>query len=355
MMSVVRTQVRPDQILVIVGGNSVLRGVGQPAGHIWSQALQKNLGPGYGVVNFAFNGSAITDAASVAAEALRREYPRQIYIANAGPAQPPPPDGTGFYRFVFWEAYYKGLLVDDPRRAAAIVEHNQSPDIQNPADGSAPLRELKAREWLDHLFYFQDLWNLITYKYVNTVWGYYMPGTTDFLRPRKFYRDPEPDTSAYPMDVRYIPANLEIELNNVRGFSEYVYMSLDASGHYQTRKGPSGRWMPYAPTWDNFTGGIKMAMPEELKKRTLILLSRSSPYYLQRLTGEERERDDLAYVQSVATWRAAGYDAMDYGKGFTAEEYGDRTHVTMQGGAKLAILVADKIRAMAKNLGYLSP
>ena len=96
-------------------------------------------------------------------------------------------------------------------------------------------------------------------------------------------------------------------------------------------------------------------MPDALKKRTLILLSRSSPYYVRRLTPDEREREDLTYAHSVAVWEAGGYEAMDYGKDFTVEEYGDRTHVTWQGGAKLAVLVADNVRAMAQDLGYLQP
>jgi len=352
MTSLVRATVRPDQVLVVVGGNSVLRGVGQPVQRIWTKALQQNLGPGYGVVNFAFNGSTVTDAGAVVAEALRREYPRQIYIANASPAAPPAPAGSGVYWFVFWEAYYKGLLIDDPVRAAAIAEHNHYDVIGNPP-GGAGLRELKAREWLDRLFYFQDFWNKITYRHVNTVWGYYMPGTTDFLRARKDYPDPEPDTLTYPMDVRYNPGNLAVEMAIVRGCSQYCYLSTDASGHFQMRKDASGRWPLYAPVWDDFAAGIKVAMPQELKKRTLILLSRSSPFYVRRLTADERERDDLAYIHSVAMWKAGGYDAMDYGKDFGVEDYGDRTHVTWQGGAKLAILVADKIREMSKNLGYL--
>ena len=247
MMSFVRARMKPGRVLVIVGGNSVLRGVGQPPDRLWTKALQENLGPGYGVVNFAFNGSGITDAASVVAEALRREYPRQIYIANAAPAQPPAPDGTAVYRFVFWEAYYKGLLIDDPVRTAAIAASNQYAEIQNP-DGGPGLRELKIREVLDHWFYFQDLWNLVTYRYVNTVWGYYMPGVFDFLRPRGSYPDPEPDTARYPMSVRYSPSSLDVEMRTVRGFTQYAYMSFDAAGHPQIapgRRGPLAALCPH--------------------------------------------------------------------------------------------------------------
>jgi hypothetical protein len=353
MMSFIRAKAKPGQILVIVGGNSILRGVGQVPGRIWTQVLQDKLGPDYFVVNFAFDSSGITDGAAVVAEALRDEYPRQIYIANAAPAQAPAPDGSGVYRFIFWEAWYKGLLIDDPVRNAAIVQSNKIPTIENPAIG-AGLRELRAREWLDRFFYFQDFWNLITYKYFNTVWGFYMPGPTQFLRARKTYPDPEPDSASFPMDARYIPANLEVELINVRGCSQYTFMSYDASGQPQMRKDPSGKWVVYQPLWDQFSAGIKGAMPEALKKRTLVLMSHSSPYYVRLLTPDERERDALAYSHAVEMWKAGGYDSIEYGQNYTVDDFGDRTHLTWTGGAKLAPLVADKVREMSKNLGYLA-
>ena len=62
----------------------------------------------------------LADAASVAAEALAKEFPRQIYIANAAPTQAPTPGGSLVYRWVYWDAYYKGLLIDDPARAPLV-------------------------------------------------------------------------------------------------------------------------------------------------------------------------------------------------------------------------------------------
>ncbi|HWA08442.1 MAG TPA: hypothetical protein VG838_03155 [Opitutaceae bacterium] len=355
MMSHVRMRMKPGQILVMVGGNSILRGVGQPAGSIWTQALQDRLGAGYCVINFAFDSSNITDGAAVVAEALRNEFPRQIYIANAAPAQPPPPDGSGTYRFMFWEARSKGLLVDDPARNAAIIASNQNPLIRNPPPGGGDsLLELRAREWLDRWFYFQDFWNLVTYKWVNTVWGFYMPGPTQFLQPRRTYADPEPDRLKYSIDDRYIPANLAAELVNVRGCSEFTYGIVDATGFHE-QKDATGHWVLYAPLWDQFNAGIKGIMPEELKKRTLILLSRSSPFYVRMLTPDEQERDNLAYLHAVDMWKAGGYESMDYGRDYTIGDYGDRTHLTSSGGAKLATSVAAKVREMSRSLGYLTP
>jgi hypothetical protein len=357
MMSIIRAQTKPDQVLVVVGGNSVLRGVGQTAEQVWTRALQENLGPRFSVVNLAFDASGITDGAAVAAEALRQEFPHQIYIANAAPTQYPAPDGSGVYRFTFWEARAKGLLVDDPVRNAAIAESNKNLAVRNPpASVGAGVQELKFRASLDRLFYFWDFWNTVAYERFNTVWGSYSPGLTSFLRPRKSYTDPGGDGTKASLTDRYIPANLQIELTNVRGCSQYAYGIMDGTGFHEQKDPATGQWKLYDPVWTNFTNGIKGIMPGELKKRTLVLMSRNSPYYLRQLTPDEQERDTLAYQHAVEMWKAGGFDSLMYGgPDFNEFDYNDRTHLTVLGGNKLARLVADKVQEMSRNLGYLSP
>jgi len=336
MMAVVRTKMKPGQILVVVGGNSILRGVAQAPEQVWTQRLQENLGPGYCVVNFAFNASLITDGASVAAEALRDEFPRQIYIANAAPAQPPTPGGSNTYRWMYWDAYYKGLLIDDAPRAQAVAENIVKPYF---SDGIA---ELRRSAWLDGWCYFNDFWNRVAYRDFNTIWGTLTPGLTDFLRPRKRFADPDTDGALTPFEIRYPAATLEGELTNVRGCSIYAF-----------NKDAAGGWQPYAPVWDQFSAGIKDIFPPSLKKRTLILLSDNSPYYLRRLTEEERYRDKITYEMAVQKWKEGGYDSIEYGRDYTAEDFYDRTHLTHLGAEKLAKLVAGKVSAMSAELGYL--
>jgi hypothetical protein len=346
MMAIVRHRARPDQILVIIGGNSVLRGVGQPPDHLWSKRLQENLGDGYCVINFAFNSSLPTDGAAVLAESLRKEYPRQIYLANAAPTQGAFPAGSDVYRFVFWGAQAKGLLIDDPVRAAAMKKVDENPAW---AFYQVGLLELKIRSWLDRFMHFQDFWDYVTYQKFGTVWGYYFPGMVgfqaplNFLAPRKTYADPEPDFLAMPMRIRYPAANIDAELLNVRGCSMYAFNNKDAQG----------RWQIYEPVWELFREFIVGEFPQELKKRTLILMSHSSPYFIQRLPADERQRDGLAYAEAVREWKAGGYDSIEYGQDYTVDDYGDRTHLTWHGGYKLADTVAAKIREMSQELGYL--
>src|SRR5215213_5158263 len=52
-VEIARAHRRPDQVLVIVGGSSVLYGAGQGSAEVWTLALQRALGERFAVVNLA--------------------------------------------------------------------------------------------------------------------------------------------------------------------------------------------------------------------------------------------------------------------------------------------------------------
>jgi hypothetical protein len=151
-----------------------------------------------------------------------------------------------------------------------------------------------------------------------------------------------------PLASRYIAddASIQGELSNVRGVSIYAF---------KPDKGPDGKWQIYQPLWDEFQKEAAGAFPQELKKRTLILMGYNSPFYLSRLPPDELERNDLSFAQAVVEWKKAGYEALAYGKDYTLDDAGDRTHLTWHGGVKLAKVTAEKVRAMSQQLGYLNP
>ena len=53
VLSIVDADSHPGIIYVIVGGSSVMHGVGQHESLIWTRALQERLGAKYKVINFA--------------------------------------------------------------------------------------------------------------------------------------------------------------------------------------------------------------------------------------------------------------------------------------------------------------
>lgn len=336
MRGIVRDRARPDQILVIVGGNSIFHGVGQPAGKLWTEELQRRLGPRYAVLNFAFRGALCTDGGAFVAESLRAEYPRQIYVANTSPFVPPHPIGQDPYRYLFWEARTRGLLEDfGPRdeQVAAFLRVHVPWGTQV---------ETLGLNWLDRALRFRDLWTWVGYDKFFTIQNAHTPTRPQATWPRRLFRDEEGDFEQIPVSRRYPPAGLEAEMAIVRGFSSTY-----------CERGPDGAWRVIPSKRAVFDEVARAAFPDSLKSRTLILLSRNSPYYLSRLTPEEREREEFCYREGVQAWRRLGYSSLDYGADFAPEHFGDRTHLTATGGRRLAGIVAAEVESISARLGYL--
>jgi hypothetical protein len=342
MTAIVHQECRPDQVLVIVGGNSILQGVWQPADEVWSRHLQELLGDHYRVINFAFRGAGPANGGAVVAEVLRDSFPRQIYIANEASQTAVESIGFDPYRYLTWEAYYRGLLIDYPPRNAIIA------DYRTTKEGRRALLDAAISTLFDRALHYRNLWNLVTYRYVGTVPSIYGPSFPELLTPRAKMPDDEPDATA-PLYVQnrldavapYAASSFATEMEIVRGFEIYSH------------RNPDGHWELAGATRSDMLAHFDAAFPTPLKARTLMLISRSSPYYRRHLTPDEGVGEDLAYENTVKIWKQAGYDAMAYGRDFTDDDYGDRTHLSKFGGAKLAAAVAPEVQALAARLGYL--
>src|SRR4029077_411188 len=70
------------KILVLVGGDSVLVGVGQSKEQVWTQELRRLLGPDFQVLNLAFRGAGPMEMGAIVAEVLSKKYSRLIYVAR---------------------------------------------------------------------------------------------------------------------------------------------------------------------------------------------------------------------------------------------------------------------------------
>src|SRR5262249_23371102 len=108
--ALVKARCPVDRVLVVVGGNSVFYGAGQRAEEIWTSSLQAKLGDGFCVVNLAVPRSLIGDFGAVTVNMLWRDYPRALLVDSTLAAVCGPPDGDPFYRYLYWDAYWKGLL-----------------------------------------------------------------------------------------------------------------------------------------------------------------------------------------------------------------------------------------------------
>jgi len=336
MCGVVRMRCRSDQVLVIVGGNSIFHGVGQPADKLWTKELQRQLGDQYVVVNLAFRGAFCTDGAAVVAEVLRKEYPRQIYVANAGPFASPEPVGSQPYRYLIWEARSRGLLESFAPRDEVIG------DFRSDNYSWGQLFDLWSLETLDRALRFRDLWNWVDYRYFFTIQNPYTPHLPEAVWPREDFPDREDDFEDIPFSTRFLPQYQDAEMRIVRGFSS-VNCFRDHQGNWRTRP----------IVLKDFDRTAKAAIPDDLKARTLIMLSRNCPLYLRQLSADEMLRENRVYSDCIRSWRAAGYESADYGADYDDSDFGDRTHLTATGGRKLALQVASEVRGIAGRLGYL--
>ncbi len=338
MRAIVRSRCQRDQILVIVAGNSILLGVGQPPEQLWTRRLQEALGSRYAVVNLAFRGAEPTDGGAVVAESLRDEFPRQIVIANAAVMQAADAAGSGSYRFITLDAYYKNLLLPwaprDEEIRQLVAKSNEPEHV----------REMLLGARADAMLRFHDFWNGWSYTRGFTFPTSLSPETGRAFSPRARFKDEEPDYNAVPFAQRFAPEHAAADKN--------IVLTYSAAGY---EKGNDGQWHLQLEAREGFTYFAQRCFPDALKPRTLILVSRNSPYYTRQLPADLQERDDTAVRDTIAGWEKFGYSSMDYGADFDPADFGDRTHLTTSGGAKLAKAVAPKVRAMAEKLGYLKP
>lgn len=336
MRAFVRARCRPDQILVIVGGNSILLGVGQPADRVWTKRLQDLLGDRYAVVNLAFRGSSPTDGGAFVAESLRDEFPRQIYLANVAALQAADAIGIEAYRFIFFDAYYKNLLLPWAPRDQQFKDYLAEPATRTDRFE----RRLGAQ--IDAALHYRDFWNWWSATKFFTFATPFQPNPKLAYKPRSYFKDEENDYEGTPFEQRFTPTTVATDTIIARAYSAAGY-AKDAAGVWQLA--PAAR--------DQFMGYAARAFPDALKPRTLMLISRNSPFYTQKFEPDLRARDDVAVRDTIAGFEKLGYAALDTGTHYTIEDFGDRTHLTSAGGAKLAAVVAPKIEALATRLGYL--
>lgn len=311
---------RPGQTIVVIGGNSVLHGVGQSAASLWSLRLQDLLGEKYLVLNLAFRGAHPAEGGAIVAESLLKRGLPVLYVANSavGPVARP---YEGAYQYLFWDARARESLLPNPARTAEL-------DLRlahAPNRAELATQDFKAR--LDRRLHYSALWHDVGQRGFSTVWTEVTRG--HFWWPRARFPDAEPD--APPLAQRY-SGPLDLELVNTRGASA-TFAEPDGQGGWRLTPGPLHQ------------AEIDLAevFPAALRPRTLILLSQPSPYYLDQLTPDERARHRFAFAAYEEVWRRHGIACVTAGTDFTAADYLDRIHLSPTGGHKLAELVAQEI------------
>jgi lysophospholipase L1-like esterase len=317
-----RTSVAPDQTAVVIGGNSILFGVWQQRDRVWALRLQERLGPEFKVLNFGMPSALPAEFGATAAEMLQRRHPKVIFLTNFGTSSSPDDRLDGeTYRYFFWDAVSKGLLPLGPARKERVRQLAQERRA-DPKTGPA-FRAMQQGQGLDRWLYFQDLWTTASYRWLNTIWSPWLRERP--LQARKRYLDPH--IQAIPVQDRY--QNGAGALATVRG-------------QFASSAGSPAR----------IVAGFEGLFPEPARRRTLVLLTYDSPFYLDQLEPQAKEAYAQGCARTVARLRQAGFAACLAGKGFTKADYLDRCHFSEEGGEKLADRVAAQVRDLARQLGY---
>ncbi len=330
-----RSRLQRDKIAVVIGGSSILQGSWQPPDQLWTRRLQELLGDRYDVVNFGLCGARTCEFGATAAEILERDYRKLIFIADLVPGcMPTDPDGYEF-KYFFWDAYCKGMLLRDPGRDARLKAMRREPEM---VSESAPSRqasaatkverqqELRAEMNLDRACRFNELWNTAAYTRCVTVWTYLTSGS--FTRPRKWYRDN--DRGPRPGHV--------VSLGDRGASIRNVLHRLDG---------------PRSAMWADFERCASFCFPPAVRPHTLLLVTWMNPLYLRCLTTAEQTQHAAVSRLTVAHLRKLGFEAVEVGKDFAPADYADFCHLVASGGAKLAAAVAPEITRIAAERGYL--
>src|SRR5262245_44973256 len=281
MRTLGQEQLKKDKTLVIVSGSSVFYGTGQSDEQLWTRRLQEELGDDFVVLNLAMPAGNPQEFGSLAVEMLSRDYEQ---VTNVAPqsfhGSTPDPDGYQ-YRYLYWDAFIKGLLPPNPERESRMAEIVKD-RIKDPKTGDA-FREFLRQVHCDRFLRFQDCWTRIAYEDIGTVWTPYLDRS--FLKPRRSFGDQTPPAS--PLQHRYPPHEYDQAMAIVR------------------RADLATTCIP------RYTVMLQFQFPPPHRQRTLLVAVPHSPYYLQRLNPKEQEVYYSFFSTYVRVLEEAGFPAFN--------------------------------------------
>lgn len=316
---------KPGQTIVIIGGNSVMHGIGQPETELWSLHLQELLGPAYIVSNLAFRGATTYELGGLVAESLIRQGYPVVYVTNARPGGLPR-SFDGHYAYLFWQALEKKRLIDTPERLADLQDWLR----RIPTRERLKAEEMQRAALLTRWTKTQSLWHWLGFNVLFTVWN--PVSLPHWWAPKNELTDPEPFPR--PIPDRYPPGDGEMRM--VRAQTDQA-VQRDAAGKLSYR--------------DNCTDGLKVDIPKiypaAVRPHVFVVLNQNSPYYRRQLSEEERQLDSKAHAHYASAWVLNGIQAKVIGEDWLDEDFADRAHLSPSGGRKLAVALAPEIRVLA--------
>ncbi|MFN8659649.1 MAG: hypothetical protein U0105_25160 [Candidatus Obscuribacterales bacterium] len=333
LLAVVKSRVKHGETLVIVGGSSILNGVGQSNEDLWTNRLQEKLGPKYVVVNLALRSCSTFEAAYFVAEAMTMQYDKVIFVTGALPFANWHPTGMWPYAYLYWDAKYNDMLPAYPERDRAIADREKTlPDAAWTKDAYT---ELQLSQLLNSKLHFLELWNTVGYRYFFTS---YRNATADmsFLPRKKLPNNIEAYEKFMPPDEKFAKTYFPAVCGVLYNWDE-----------------AKKQWVKNQSAWDISETTIRQNAAPCMRNRMLTLLVYQNPDMRHKyLTPTQLKRDRMAYDESQRQLSKFGIHSLQIGEDYKGEDFRDAQHFSPSGGNKMADQTAAAVREMAKQLGY---
>lgn len=323
---------REDQTLIIVGGNSNFHGAGQDYDQLWTTELQRLLGDKYLVVNCATMGSNGPDLGGVLFRMIQPVHANTKLVFNVYTNNIPSFDDfltgvPGPFSYVFWDAYYKNLIPYEESFELTVKQTRRG------QLDSAEGLELHLGKYLDSYFYATDLWSYIGYEWFFTVWSTFTQGS--MFQSRGSYPEQKNERPGFLARIERSGMPMDTLMANTRAHFGGL-TTEDANNILSENK----------DHWDSFRQTYQKNFTPALRENILVAVLWPSPYFIGLLNADEQKQIRFAVPHAVDELHLLGYQAVSLGENFDPEDFETSFHYVESGGNKIAKELALQIQAL---------
>ncbi|MDR3491468.1 MAG: hypothetical protein P4M12_05400 [Gammaproteobacteria bacterium] len=321
-----------DKILVLIGGSSIFRGVGQDPDELWSNHLQKLLGDRFKVENFASDGASFSSYGGVLFRMLRKSHPKMIFVASSYQFNSEGyMDGLQPYDYLFWDAYYKNLFQPYDKETALIKQLRKN---QMTTAGGI---EQHVMNYLDSYFYSRNLWNWMSYRLVFTMFSEFTFRKP--FQPRRKFHD-----ETIPADYTKLLLKTYNDSEHLNKFKEFL---TQTAAYYVTDINKSPLQILPSVAAGGLQGYDEVFQPID-RSKILMVQTTYNTHIMSLLPRKIQNAYWFANTQSHIMMKSLGYNVIDVGQDFTGDDYMDIDHFRATGGRKLSLQVAAEVKHIAE-------
>jgi hypothetical protein len=286
-----------DTGVVVIGGSSVLMGVGQPVDMSIAEELQQVLGSNFIVLNLALRGGSTFGQGEYISNSLRKKGYRVTLISDVFVNYVPPIENNWPYQKTYWQARYAGML-----------SPSNLPDTQIEVEFFNLDRILG---FLNNSLLFQEVANYISYNYIPLTQS---PAIGDqSLQPLKNYLDIEPNT---PYENRYVNPDWEK--------SQLEMVKSNAANNYSD------------DSLRDTAKKLRLVLDRKFAPRILLVACKYNPRYVSQIEPTLKENYFENVKRQLKFYKQLGIEVESLCDDFSDREYSDGTHLSIEGAKKLA-------------------